>query len=295
MGYNKKPVINIFHFTNAKNVDKDKELYSFFKNTNYYNFTLDLDKNINEKILIKVKGNNTNPLNRIQFIVIELEYNLILQYIKEIDFCKNDFIIYKDNLQSLDIFELFKNYHLVKFHEKSNLRNIIKDLIDKNVPIINENDENKILYDFLIKIYLEERNKKIEYCQVNEFDNLYNKLKEDIYFMLNLSVDDKHTDIINMDTYMIYYNEVCNKIIQELYKEVFDNKIISFINLIKTIINYDKNQIEDLRKKMEDLFSKVIASSLIRFTLIYFKETIVPLISQKIWKIKLEEKIMKNK
>ena len=295
MGYNKKPVINIFHFTNAKNVDKDKELYSFFKNANYYNFTLDLDKNINEKILIKVKGNNTNPLNRIQFIVIELEYNLILQYMKEIDFCKNDFIIYKDNLQSLDIFELFKNYHLVKFHEKSNLRNIIKDLIDKNVPIINENDENKILYDFLIKIYLEERNKKIEYCQVNEFDNLYNKLKEDIYFMLNLSVDDKHTDIINMDTYMIYYNEVCNKIIQELYKEVFDNKIISFINLIKTIINYDKNQIEDLRKKMEDLFSKVIASSLIRFTLIYFKETIVPLISQKIWKIKLEEKIMKNK
>ena len=291
LGNNKRPVINIFHFTYNQN--KDEELFSFSKNTNYYNFSL--DKNNNEKIS-NVKGNNTNRLNRIQFIVIEVEYSLILQYINEIDVCKNDFIIYKENYESLDKYELFKNYRLIKFKEKYNLRNIIINLIDINTPIIIEINENKIMYDFLIKIYLEERNTKIiEYCQDNEFDNLYNKLKEDIYFMLNLSVDDKNTDIININTYMFMYKEGCNKIIQEIYKEVFDNKISSFIDLIKNIINYNKNQIEDLRKKMEGLFSQVIASSIIRFTLIYFKETIVPLISQKIWEIKLGEKIMKDK
>ena len=287
----KGPVYNILYFTNENNNNTFKEELKNnikIKEYSYFEF-IDNDKDILDKKCNEIlELENNNKLNIIQFLIFDNIQTISFQDILRLININNydQFFFTESCLIPSKL--LSKNTHYIKqYTEFFTFINEKKKVFEEAFILINE---SKFLYNKLINTYLHFYDKSLIYLKKNNIECLYQKINENVYFMLNLKLleikKEKQNQYANILLSKIDLNIELNDLIK-----TNNQRISSFIDTLKETYNNKNMNLSKLENIMKERSHNLLSQKLIEKIIDYLKNSIYPFIRWKILEFLLNVEI----
>ena len=183
---------------------------------------------------------------------------------------------------------LSKNTHYIKqYTEFFTFINEKKKVFEEAFILINE---SKFLYNKLINTYLHFYDKSLIYLKKNNIECLYQKINENVYFMLNLKLleikKEKQNQYANILLSKIDLNIELNDLIK-----TNNQRISSFIDTLKETYNNKNMNLSKLENIMKERSHNLLSQKLIEKIIDYLKNSIYPFIRWKILEFLLNVEI----